>query len=537
MILLQWTCAAISKELYIYYGKTTMHQHTKKQQHIPLYQRLSERRRNCLAFILCSAFFLELLSATALNTSLPQIAHSFHVSPITLRTILVCYLLSIGLLLPAAAYLADRFGMRRMFCFANILFLLGAVACGLSQNVSQMIVARVMQGIGGAFLCPVARMYMLHLYPKHELIRGQTISTSVASLGLLLGPLVGGFLTTFFSWHAIFFVNIPIVLLVLAVSYRYLPEVKSHSKASRFDLWGYLCLAIAIAGALFFIDTLLDASIAVAVKVFMFVLAAIAGIGYVLLSQRNKEPLFDAALWRQSQAMRWVMLSFLLRVAMVSVPFLLPIMLQSSYHMNAWHAGLSLMFPALGFGVARPCLQKLLHYFSRKQVVLSAMIAAAGCLALLTLQTVQLQWLSLALLLIVFGIAQSILVGLMNASVYQSVPVALNTQITVVNSAIIQLGACFAVTFASLLLILTCHHMPQAGHPILPSDFYWVFICEAALMLLGMLVLVFDGVCFPVLHELEPRPQATVAGHNAVINNQFKARELRGGINKSEVNY
>lgn len=461
---------------------------------LPLHARISNRARTLMMLVICSAFFMELLDATALNTSLPQIAHSFMLNPVRLKVIIIAYLLSIGLLLPASAYCAERFGMQRMFMLACGVFMLGSLGWGLSANLPMLVLSRIVQGVGGAFLTPVARMLILQIYSKHQYIKAQTIASSVASLGLMLGPLVGGVLTSMISWHAIFFVNLPVGLIAAVITYYYVPNVKSSRERS-FDLKGFVFLSSGVAGILFFVDTCMDTQVYFLLKIVMLLVGGMGFYAYRLHNSRTPQPLFDVNVWQQSRAMRCMLLSFVMRIAMLSAPFLIPILLQTGYHMSAWHSGLVLIIPALGFGLAKPLLQRLLPHYTEKQVISGALLVNASSIALLTLQVYKLSFVILLPNLLVFGLTQSLVVGLCNSTIYRSAPDNLTSQITTINSSVIQLGACFAVTIASLILMLSGHYVPGAAHLIAPHSFRWVFLCEAMLPLAGFIALQRQWVC------------------------------------------
>lgn len=446
------------------------------------------RQRLIITWVICLAFFMELLDATALNTSLPQIAHSLMVNPIHLKIALVSYLLSVGLLLPASAYCADRFGTCRLFIFANTVFMLGSIGCGLSNHITTLVIFRVIQGIGGAFLSPVARLIMVTIYPKSDILKGQTMASSIASLGLILGPLVGGALTTFISWHAIFFINVPVAVIAIIMAIKLLPNhKKSNYKA--FDTLGYLYLAIGITSLLFFLDMSYSPALSIINKMLLLGSGLIGFIAYIRHSHLHCQPLFNKKIWRMPTLCRLMTTSFLMRLSMNSIPFLVPLLLQSVYHFSAWTSALSLSGAAIGFGAAKPLLRYLSKHIAIKPLLYLSITTNALITSAITFSTHRLELAPLIILIFLFGLTQSLIVSSLNTKIYQSVTPDTTSEITTLNSSIVQISACFAVAIAAMILMLSGHaHAIDSPH-LSQKVFHWVFVIEASIALLAMISL------------------------------------------------
>lgn len=174
---------------------------------------MSDKKKRSMAglpWITAMAFFMQALDATILNTALPAIAHSLNRSPLAMQSAIISYTLTVAMLIPVSGWLADRFGTRRIFTLAVSLFTLGSLACALSNSLPQLVVFRVIQGIGGAMMMPVARLALLRAYPRNELLPVLNFVAMPGLVGPILGPVLGGVLVTWATWHWIFLINIPI---------------------------------------------------------------------------------------------------------------------------------------------------------------------------------------------------------------------------------------------------------------------------------------------------------------------------------------
>jgi MFS family permease len=195
--------------------------------------------RILLPLIVACALFMENLDSTVISTALPAIAADFGESPIHLKLALTSYLLAIAVFLPASGWLADRFGSRTIFRLAIVLFTTGSIFCALSSSIGSIVAARIVQGIGGAMMVPVGRLVILKSVPKHELVGSLAWLTVPALIGPVIGPPIGGFITTYFQWRWIFWINIPVGLLALLLATLYIPDLRGETRV-RFDRSGFV---------------------------------------------------------------------------------------------------------------------------------------------------------------------------------------------------------------------------------------------------------------------------------------------------------
>ena len=207
-------------------------------------------KERLIPLIVATALFMENMDSTVIATSLPAIAADIGTSPLTLKLAITSYLLSLAVFIPASGWTADRFGARLVFSIAIGVFMIGSIGCALSSSVTHFVIARILQGIGGAMMTPVGRLVLLRSIDKSALVNAMAWVTVPALIGPVIGPPLGGFITTYFSWHWIFLINIPIGLLGIILALRYIDPIRSEV-SERFDLYGLVLAGIGLGGIAF----------------------------------------------------------------------------------------------------------------------------------------------------------------------------------------------------------------------------------------------------------------------------------------------
>lgn len=449
---------------------------------------VNRKERNIITWAISLAFFVEAMDATILNTSLPQIAHAFMVNPILLKVVLISYLLSVGLFLPLSSYVADKIGTQRLFILANFIFCLGSIGSGFSHNITMLTIFRIIQGLGGAFLTPVARLIMVKIYPKSELTKGQAFAATLASIAMLIGPLLGGAITTYINWRFIFFINIPVNLLATLIAYKMMPNFTEHLH-KKLDLIGYAAIALSLVSLLFFFDTINSLMIGKTFKLLLVIIPIICIWFYVHHSKKNTHPLFDNSVWKQREIIKLLLASFIIRIAFSSLPFLIPLILQSSYGFTAFDAGLILICSALGFGAAKAVIMTLTKKFSTLKLLQSTHLICFICFLALTSVAWTLNWWLLGGILFINGLCQSITVSTLNVKIYQKIPSILTSQIITLNSSCIQLSASFSIAIAASFLIIGIG-IEAVNHLHIPLfAFHYVFIFESIFIVVSAAII------------------------------------------------
>src|SRR5271166_5459348 len=185
--------------------------------------------KRLLPWLVAVAFFMESLDTTILNTAVPVVAKALAVTPLSMKSVLASYTLSLAVFIPVSGWMADRFGTRRVFASAIGLFTLGSFLCGLSSDIHLLVACRILQGCGGAMMVPVGRLTLVRTFAKSELIRAMSFVAIPALVGPMLGPIAGGLIVGYLHWRFIFFVNIPIGLIGLLMVYLHLPDYREHT--------------------------------------------------------------------------------------------------------------------------------------------------------------------------------------------------------------------------------------------------------------------------------------------------------------------
>lgn len=332
--------------------------------------------RILLPLIVACALFMENLDSTVLSTALPTIARDFGVSPIKLKLALTSYLLTIAIFIPASGWLADRFGARAIFRLAIILFTAGSIACGFSHTLGEIVASRILQGIGGAMMVPVGRLVILKSVEKSELVGALAWLTAPALIGPVLGPPLGGFITTYFTWNWIFWINVPIGVLGVVLATLFVPDIRGEEQV-KFDYRGFILTAFGIAG---FVTG--STSLGLNLMPWPYVLATLLGgagllVVYFFYSRRIDNPILDLTLFSLPSFRASVIGGLLFRIGIGATPFLLPLMLQLGFGLTPFQSGSITFMSAVGAIAMKFVAPPLLRRFGfRPVLIVNAFIAA-----------------------------------------------------------------------------------------------------------------------------------------------------------------
>ncbi|MDQ7988354.1 MAG: multidrug transporter subunit MdtD [Candidatus Dactylopiibacterium sp.] len=321
-----------------------------------------------LLWLIAIGLLMQMLDSTIVNTALPAIARDLNASPLKMETVVISYMLTVALLMPASGWLADRFGIRRIYLLAIALFTLGSVLCAYSQTLGQLVASRVVQGVGGAMLMPVGRLAILRTATREELLAALSFIVLPAAIGPLLGPFLGGWLAERFSWHWIFLINVPIGLLGLALTLRIMPPLRAES-VQPFDWLGFGLFAAGIMLVSLALEGLGELGWAFSLSAWMLIVGAGLLTSYWLHAMRASSPLFPPDLFRINSFAVGILGNLFARLGSGGVPFLLPLMLQLGLHYTPTQAGLMLVPMALAALVARLGVGKLVSRFGYRRLL------------------------------------------------------------------------------------------------------------------------------------------------------------------------
>jgi EmrB/QacA subfamily drug resistance transporter len=301
--------------------------------------------------IVAVALFMENMDSTVIATSLPAIAKDIGANPLELKLAITSYLLSLAVFLPVCGWTADRFGARTVFRGAIVVFMLGSIGCAMSGSLTQFVIARMVEGMGGAMMTPVARLILVRTVDKRELVLAMIWVTVPALAGPMIGPPIGGFITTFMSWHWIFFINIPMGIAGIVLATIYIKDVRAEHP-DPFDARGTALAGTGIAGLVFGSSMLGLHVVPVAVTIGLIVVGIIAAAAYVRHARRAEAPVLDLNLLKVPSVHAAVVGGMIYRAGAGALPFLLPLLLQLGFGLSAFESGLITVANVVGaFGM------------------------------------------------------------------------------------------------------------------------------------------------------------------------------------------
>lgn len=320
-----------------------------------------------LPFILATAIFMQMLDSTILNTSLPAIARDLHESPLNMQNAIISYVLTLALFMPVSGFLADRFGTKKVFIFAIVLFILGSLFCSLSVNLTQLVISRVVQGIGGSLMTPVGKLSLIKTYPKNELIKAMNYAIIPALIGPVLGPLVGGYMVDYLSWHWIFMINIPIGLIGIVLSLKFVPDYKSQQ--IDFDLKGFLIFGAASISLSVSLEMFGNAKNITPVLV-IFLSGFMMLYWYYRHARKDDHPIFPLNLFQVRTFRVGLLGNIATRLGISSVPLLLPLMIQIAFDQSAVVSGWIVAPMALTAMFGKSSVIKILNRFGYRNILM-----------------------------------------------------------------------------------------------------------------------------------------------------------------------
>ncbi|RQP10839.1 MAG: MFS transporter [Chryseobacterium sp.] len=320
-----------------------------------------------LPAILGTAIFMQMLDSTILNTSLPAIARDLNESPLNMQNAVVSYVLTLALFMPVSGFLADKFGTRKTFMTALVIFSLGSVFCAMSQSLNQLIISRVVQGLGGSLMTPVGKLALIKTFDKNELLRAMNYAIIPALIGPVLGPLVGGYMVDYLSWHWIFLINVPIGLLGIALSIRYMPDYRAA--LSGFDMKGFLFFASASLMLSISLE-MLGHSQTITIVLLIFILGFLMLYFYYRHARKSDNPIFPLNLFQVRTFRVGILGNLATRLGISAVPLLLPMMVQIAYGQSAVVSGWIIAPMALTAMIGKPAVVRILDNFGYRNTLL-----------------------------------------------------------------------------------------------------------------------------------------------------------------------
>lgn len=454
-----------------------------------------------IPLIVACALFMENLDSSVLATALPSIAESLGESPLKLNLAITSYLFSLAVFIPVSGWVADRFGARTVFRAAIAVFTIGSLLCGLADSFWTLVGARVLQGLGGAMMVPVGRLVMLRSIPKSELVRAIAWLTVPALVGPVIGPPLGGFLTTYLSWRWIFWINLPIGLLGMVLVTLYIPNVREEN-VPPLDWRGFLLSALGLCGLVFGFETIGRGLLPDAVVAGLLVMGSI-GIGlYIRHARRHPHPVLDLRLLRVPTFRIGVMGGFLFRIGVGALPFLLPLMLQLGFGLTAFESGMLTFVSAAGALTMKMAAGPILRRLGFRNVLIGNAVLSGAFIAICGLFRPDTSHLLILGLLLFGGFFRSLQFTSINTLAVSDIENARMSRATSFTSMMQQLSLSAGVAVGAMVLHATVTWsggMEKIG----PADFTPAFLTVGITAMLSAIIFL----------RLPPDAGAEVSGH------------------------
>jgi EmrB/QacA subfamily drug resistance transporter len=408
----------------------------------------SASSKRLLPWLVAVAFFMESLDTTILNTAVPAISEALKVAPLSMKSVLASYTLSLAVFIPISGWMADRFGTRRVFAAAIGLFTLGSFLCGISSNIHLLVACRILQGCGGAMMVPVGRLTLVRTFAKSELIRAMSFVAIPALVGPMLGPIAGGLIVGYLHWRFIFFVNIPIGLIGLLMVYLHLPDYRE--KTHPLDIVGLILFGSGIALLSYVLEIFGEHTLSTAEILGLLAVSLSLIGGYLFHASEIEFPLLRLSLFRIRTFSAAVSGSFFTRLGIGGVPFLLPLLYQVGLGFTPIQSGLLIMPQALASMSTKFLLPKILNRIGYRGVLVSNTVILG--LLLLLFATIGLHtpvWV-IVIQAFCYGAFTSLQYTSMNTLVYADVTEEETSSASSIASTMQQMSISFGVASAGL---------------------------------------------------------------------------------------
>jgi EmrB/QacA subfamily drug resistance transporter len=405
-----------------------------------------------LPWLVAVAFFMESLDTTILNTAVPVVAKALAVSPLSMKSVLASYTLSLAVFIPVSGWMADRFGTRRVFAAAIGIFTLGSFLCGVSSDIRLLVACRVLQGCGGAMMVPVGRLTLVRTFPKSEFIRAMSFVAIPGLIGPMLGPVAGGLIVGYLHWRAIFFLNIPIGIAGLTLVYLHLPDYR-ETDAKPLDLEGLILFGAGIALLSYVLEIFGEHTLGAGEVLGLLAISLALIFGYGLHATRAPFPLLQLSLFRIRTFAAAVSGSFVTRLGIGGVPFLLPLLYQVGLGLSPVQSGLLIMPQAAAAMSTKFFMPAILERLGYRVVLISNTIILGVLLMLFgTIGPGTPVWL-IVLQACCYGALASMQYTSMNTLVYADVPSNKASNASSIASTLQQLSMSFGVAAAGLVTV------------------------------------------------------------------------------------
>ena len=461
--------------------------------------------------IVAVALFMENMDSTVIATSLPAIARALGTNPLALKLAVTSYLLALAIFIPASGWMADRFGARNVFRIAICVFVLGSIGCALSRSLDEFVLARILQGAGGAMMTPVGRLILVRSIDKRLLVNAMALVTIPALVGPICGPPLGGFITTYASWHWIFIINVPIGLVGVVMTTRYIADMPVERPAP-FDFVGFVLSGLGIGGLAFGFSVMGLAFLPTSVVAALIGVGAISAAAYVIHARRAPAPILDLRLFKFATFRASIFGGFMFRLGIGALPFLLPLLLQIGFNLTPFQSGLITFTGALGSMFMKAAVARVLKRFGYRPVLVYNSLISAAFLAACAGFLPGVPFAAMVAVLLAGGFFRSLQFTAVNTIAYAEIEAPLMSRATTLVSVGQQLALSTGVAVGALVVEITLRL--KHGTTMGAADFPPAFLVVGALTAAACLVFL----------QLPPDAGAELAGRSAAESAEQQKR-------------
>lgn len=425
-----------------------------------------------IPLVLAIALFMEQMDSNVISTSLPAIAADIGSSPIALKLALTAYLVALAVFIPVSGWMADRFGAKNVFRAAIAIFVIGSIACAAANSLSAFVIARFLQGMGGAMMTPVGRLVLVRSTPRNELVSAMAWLSIPAMIGPLAGPPVGGFITTYLTWHWIFLINVPIGAVGIWAASRYLPD-NGERIVKRLDWSGFVLSGLAMSGVVFGLSVVSLPALPPVIGLVVLLVGLVCSALYIVHARRSSDPLLDLRLFDNKVFRSAVLGGSIFRLGIGAIPFLLPLMFQLGFGLTPFQSGMITFVSAIGALSMKFGARRVFSGIGFRRALMFGSLISAAFIAVNSLFTPATPvWIILTFLL-VGGFARSLFFTGVNALAYAEIPDEKTSQAAPITAVAQQASLAIGVALAGGILEVSSG---LRGTPLALVDFHIGFI-------------------------------------------------------------
>ena len=451
-----------------------------------------------------SALFMEFIDSTALTTALPALATAFGSDPVHLKLALTSYILALAVVAPASGWIADKYGPRRVFLTAMVVFLVGSVLCGFSRSLAQLVAFRTLQGMGGALMVPVGRLIVVSSAPREQLVSAMSWFTMPALVGPLVGPPLAGFILGVASWPWIFFINVPVGLLGMLAVMRFVPPLHQPDPG-RFDVKGFALVATGITALIGTAEIAGVGLVPGAVQAVAALVAVGLLVAYVYRALRHERPVLDLRLMRHATYRASLLGGVVVRVGLGATPFLLPLLYQVALGWGPFETGLITMGTGLGAMACKPVAPRIIRRFGFRTILIVSNVLTAVVTALPAFFRPGTPVALMVAALVGSGFLRSLQFTALNTVAYADIPREAVSGASTLSVVTQQMGLSLGISFGGLML-----HLARGGRAegaMTPEQFVLPFLAVGVVTMLSG----------PLFHRMSPDAGAGIGGRRRAV--------------------